>query len=72
MVLKGVLVQANPQKAKGRGWGHPLLFPVWLPALWLQLALEVRLGLLEVIETRVSSGGEKTSIILRLPCPLLC
>lgn len=65
------MCRQNPQKAQGRGWGHPLLFPVWPPALQLQLALGVRLGLLTPIETHVGGGGggEQTGDYLEASLP---
>lgn len=54
--------------------GSPLLFPVWLPALWLQLPLRARLGLFMSALKPVSVTGveNKQGIILKLPCPVLC
>lgn len=72
--LKGVLVQAKPQKAQGRGWCHPCF-----PQSGCQLCVcswhwGGEAGALHVpTETRVGDGGgEQTGEYLEAsqPCPL--
>lgn len=72
--LKGVLVQAKPQKAQGRGWCHPCF-----PQSGCQLCVcswhwGARLGLFTSPLKPVSVTGveNKQGSILKLPSPVLC